>query len=77
MSVCPSDVVGVIGLVRDIKILNEDFTPHDSIIFNSDERIIDLEWMPDSSKLLLGIKESGSDNVYFNEMNTACGVYGS
>ena len=23
------------------------------------------------------IKESGSDNVYFNEMNTACGVYGS
>ena len=46
---------------REIKILNEDFTPHDSIIFNSDERIIDLEWMPDSSKLLLGIKESGSD----------------
>ena len=23
------------------------------------------------------IEESGSDNVYFNEMNTACGVYGS
>ncbi len=46
---------------REIKILNDDFTSHDSIILSSDERIMDFEWMPDSSKLLLGIKESGSE----------------
>ena len=30
--------------------------------------------------LLAGVDyiiESGSDNIYFNEMNTACGIYGS
>ena len=40
-----------------------------------------MDWPSNTNVGIVGgvdyIIESGSDNIYFHEMNTACGVYGS